>query len=241
MAEVLITIGIIGIIAEMTIPSLMVSIQRKDTYASLQKALSVLNQAAAIIRQNNGGDMTDAVVSGDTQNQDYANLFAAQMKVVKQCKGSDDATNCYLGASDNLYNLMMDTEYGYYATGKTNLFSDYPVLVTPDGFTYTFIALDTHCESLKYQRIRTDPASGEMCLQINVDVNGVKPPNSVGRDIFFISVNKYNVTPYWDMDYYYSNGATTDNSYCDMTNGAQQWGGADCAHRVIEQLGINYY
>lgn len=232
LAEVLITIGIIGIVAQMTIPALVVSVQRKDTYTALQKALSELNQAATIIRQNNGGDFTDVVASGGTQNQDYANLFAAQLNVVKQCSSAADPTNCYLGTSDGVWNLKLDHYYG----AGPNSFSACPILVTADGFAYVFNTWDTHCNALSYQRNSVP----EMCLQINVDINGTKPPNSVGRDIFFISVNKFNVTPFWDMNYY-NNGAHPDNAYCDMTNAGQQWGGADCAHRVIEQRGITYY
>lgn len=233
LAEVLITIGIIGVIAEMTMPPLMVSIQRKDTYASLQKALLVVNQAAANIRQNNGGDMTDVVSSSSPNTDlDYANLFADQLKVIKKCSGGADASNCYLGASDSLYNLKMDEPYG---GGVPNVFSSKPILVTVDGFAYVFNTYDTHCNSTTYQR----NSIGEMCLEINVDLNGTKPPNSVGRDIFFISVNKFNVTPYWAMSYNIPHG--TDNAYCDITNSWQPWGGADCAHMVIEKRGISYY
>lgn len=231
LAEVLITIGIIGVVAEMTIPTLAVSIQRKDAYASLQKAISVLNQAASNIRLANGGDFTDIVASGATQDQDYANLFAAQLKVIKQCSNATDPANCYLGPSDGVWNLKLDH---YYGTGP-NSFSACPILVTADGFAYIFNTWDTHCNSTAYQRNTV----GEMCLQINVDINGTKPPNSVGRDIFFISVNKFNVTPYWAMNYDIPNGY--DNAYCDITNSGQQWGGADCAHMAIEKRGITYY
>ena len=45
LAEVLITLGIIGIVATLTIPSLINNYQKKQTVTKLQKAISVLNQA----------------------------------------------------------------------------------------------------------------------------------------------------------------------------------------------------
>lgn len=45
LAEVLITLGIIGIVAAMTLPALINKYQQKQTITQLQKVYSVLNQA----------------------------------------------------------------------------------------------------------------------------------------------------------------------------------------------------
>jgi prepilin-type N-terminal cleavage/methylation domain-containing protein len=45
LAEVLITLGIIGVVATLTIPGLIGNYQKKQTVTSLKKAYSVLNQA----------------------------------------------------------------------------------------------------------------------------------------------------------------------------------------------------
>ena len=45
LAEVLITLGIIGIVAAMTIPTLIAEQQKKQTVAKLQRALGIMNQA----------------------------------------------------------------------------------------------------------------------------------------------------------------------------------------------------
>ena len=41
LAEVLITLGIIGVVAAMTMPILYTNIQKKTTVAKLQKAISI--------------------------------------------------------------------------------------------------------------------------------------------------------------------------------------------------------
>lgn len=47
LSEVLITLGIIGIVAAMTLPSLVGKYQKKVTVAKLQKIYTILNQALA--------------------------------------------------------------------------------------------------------------------------------------------------------------------------------------------------
>lgn len=45
LAEVLITLGIIGVVAAITIPNLMTHFQQEQTVTKLKKAYSVINQA----------------------------------------------------------------------------------------------------------------------------------------------------------------------------------------------------
>ncbi len=45
LSEVLITIGIIGLVAAMTMPGVIKNYQRKETETRLQRAYSIINQA----------------------------------------------------------------------------------------------------------------------------------------------------------------------------------------------------
>ena len=45
LAEILITLGIIGVVAAMTIPSIIIDYQKKHTVEALKKAYSTLDQA----------------------------------------------------------------------------------------------------------------------------------------------------------------------------------------------------
>ena len=45
LAEVLITLGIIGVVSAMTIPNLIAKYQKEQTVVKLKKAISILNQA----------------------------------------------------------------------------------------------------------------------------------------------------------------------------------------------------
>jgi len=54
LAEVLITLGIIGVVAALTMPSLITNYQKKQTVVRLQKAYSALSQAVKLSQAQNG-------------------------------------------------------------------------------------------------------------------------------------------------------------------------------------------
>ena len=58
LAEVLITLGIIGIVAAITLPSLIQNYQKKETVAKLKRVYSVLQQAT-LSAQNDYGEVND--------------------------------------------------------------------------------------------------------------------------------------------------------------------------------------
>ena len=77
LAEVLITLGIIGVVAAMTMPSLMQNYKRQQATARIKKFVSVINQAL-ISAENDLGAREDWVIEGDAStegNSDYAYNF----------------------------------------------------------------------------------------------------------------------------------------------------------------------
>ena len=77
LAEVLITLGIIGVVAAMTMPSLMQNYKRQQATARIKKFVSVIDQAL-ISAENDLGPREDWVIEGDAStegNSDYAYNF----------------------------------------------------------------------------------------------------------------------------------------------------------------------
>ena len=73
LAEVLITLGIIGVVAAMTMPSLMQHYKRQQATARIKKFVSVINQAL-ISAENDLGAREDWVI-GEMDNSDSAYNF----------------------------------------------------------------------------------------------------------------------------------------------------------------------
>ncbi len=89
LAEVLITLVIIGVIAAMTVPSFMQSTEKKETIVALKKAHSVIGQALQKMTYNNGyavGDYDFLYKDSDT----FIDEMEKVVNVVKTGRGLPD-------------------------------------------------------------------------------------------------------------------------------------------------------
>lgn len=97
LAEVLITLGIIGVVAAMTIPTLMNSTGSSEYKSGMKKLLSVLNQAITINVAIDGNDFS-ALNSGNTANSaTILSLYTTRMSL----QSTTDAAVSNLGAAFN--------------------------------------------------------------------------------------------------------------------------------------------
>ena len=90
LAEVLITLGIIGVVAAMTIPTLMNKTSEAQFRTGYKKILSTLSQAVNMSMAMDNTDFSDfdATGTGSTDNSIY-NMFNTRMSVLKTAM--DDA------------------------------------------------------------------------------------------------------------------------------------------------------
>lgn len=158
LAEVLITLGIIGVVAAMTMPTLMNSTQGAQYKAAYKKALSALSQAITL------NVALDEVDFGDLQGTGIKDVLKSRMNVVRTVGTGEDSfgTNEYSfttvdGAAtpgnNNVTLFMNDGIMFSYDTTKANTCSDDPTLAG-----HTFNKKD--CSGF-------------------VDVNGTRGPNKV--------------------------------------------------------------
>ena len=106
LAEVLVTLMIIGVIAAMTIPSLMQSTAQQEFRAAFKKAVSMINQAVTLNYALDGRDATDYSTSN------FISLMTQRLNVM-----SMDGTNAMYTA-DGMWFSTSTTQAGG-ATGTT--------------------------------------------------------------------------------------------------------------------------
>ena len=159
LAEVLITLGIIGVVAAMTMPTLLNSTQGAQYRTAYKKALSVLSQAVVLNVALDDYDLAQASVTGSTDGTSASvyNLFNNRMNVARVCDGECDSDNDQWEANNN-----GDIEFG--ADGNYTFFFN-------DGIALTFDADAANCT----EGNATDPTVTQ-CLGA-IDVNGAKNPN----------------------------------------------------------------
>lgn len=177
-AEVLIVIAIIGMIAEMTIPSLMQNVKKQEYSARLQKTYTIFNQVLIKIAADNGciGDLACTGIFEGTDAQLYDKI-TPYFKIIKQCRDVACGVNNVATRYDNTTKI-----------GTTNVT---PSFILTDG---THIGIESaslfndNCvDNLSTPGIQN--AYSKTCALVTIDVNGpTKAPNAFGRDIFFFFI-----------------------------------------------------
>ncbi len=173
LAEVLITLGIIGVVAAMTLPSLINNYQKKETISKLKKVYAMLcNTTSMAVAEY--GDTYGWEVGNNLNwatSKDFAEKYMIPyLKVAKVCENNSTSDCNYPikrlnGQSFNNYESFVPS-YRFYLV---------------DG---TFVCVVAN---------RTYPNLHDKLVQIIFDINGPKNPNKVGKDIFFL---EYFVKPH---------------------------------------------
>ncbi len=159
LAEVLITLGIIGVVAAMTMPTLMNSTNGAQYKTAYKKALSVLSQAVVLNVALDDYDMSQATVTDGTATNGSSaslyNLFNNRMNVVKTSSGATDDTGWESGTA----------QFGSKGSGNYTLFFN-------DGIVFTFPKNGSNCTE------GNATTTEDKCYGV-IDVNGEKNPNKV--------------------------------------------------------------
>lgn len=173
LAEVLITLAIIGVVAAITIPSLNYKINKQDTVAKIKKAYSILSQATQNINNDCGGSIANCVTdpnaadNDDTTRREVAALYKTKLQVIKDCTGT--TKGCF---ADSIYKYLNNTDYINYETVN---FCSHSRLLLNDGIAVCFDW--------------GGPASGSL-YSIHLDINGPQLPNQLGKDVFSFNYNQ---------------------------------------------------
>ena len=161
LAEVLITLGVIGVVAAVTMPTLIKNYQKKQTATQLKKAYSELSQAISVAQKDLGlmedWDFANFPTDADRVQYFYDNALKPNLKIVKYCAPSSN--DCW---EDDSYTLT-GTKY----TPLNNAIQGHNSFITASGYS-VFYWLH----------------GGGTGGWFFVDLNGKKKPNMLGKDVF---------------------------------------------------------
>lgn len=162
LAEVLITLGIIGVVAAMTMPTLMNSTQGAQYKAAYKKALSALSQAVVLNVALDDYNFADL----DADNYTLTDMLSSRMNVVRTETGSNNIKN---GDKDYKVTTTTGTHEGAQgveiAATNTTLFFN-------DGIMFSFPTEAKNCS-------KDDTTGSTTPCYGFIDVNGVKAPNKM--------------------------------------------------------------
>lgn len=179
LAEVLITLVVIGIIATVTVPSILQSTERQEFISKLKKANSVLHQGLSAIARESGyplGDYTFLI-----EEKIFLDEFSKVTNVIRTCESIRD---CYGQDEFKRYSFLNGSP-------ADNAFIDGKTVITTDGIAYTY-ALEPF---LNFGIAEEDYVN--QIASIVVDVNTAeRKPNRAGMDVFmFYLINGKGIVP----------------------------------------------
>lgn len=171
LAEVLITLGIIGVVAAMTMPSLIQNYQEKATVTKLKKCYSLVSQAYVSILNDEGG--SDTLQAGD--DLEMMEKFGKYLKYQKTCGRNK---GCFPNVT---YKSVTGNGYSKWEDDTT----DRSRAILTDG---TLIMFNKNA-------MWGGNEGNYLYAQIYVDINGFKGPNQLGRDFFYFYINPEKIVP----------------------------------------------
>ena len=205
LAEVLITLGIIGVVAAMTMPTLINNINKKHWITGYKKAFSELSQIHQLLNSETGGSYM--AECNDFDDVCLKNLFAEKMKVVEYCKetvpNKCQESSTYLNGKTRGINQTTDVN------------DTWPTIVTASGYSVKFRFHINDCEDYSDNY----PTQLPTCGWMQIDVNGLKRPNVVGKDIYFLNIYKNKLSPRYINDLNISESYETLKEDCENGEG----------------------
>ena len=169
LAEVLITLSIIGIVAALTIPGLVKQYKDKEVVTKLRSTFNTLTNAIRLAEVENG-PVSSWGINGLTEKTSLlvAEKLKPHLKIAEDC-GIDDSTGRCI--YNDRYKKLNGSQQENYAA--SDIYHAYKILV-PNG-----AAIFWH-------------GSGNE-VYFMIDINGNKKPNTWGKDLFSFHINSNGV------------------------------------------------
>ena len=218
LAEILITLGIIGVVAAMTMPVIIQNTRGKALQAQLKKAYSVLSQATQQF-------ITDEAQIPNPQNfADPENQFFKPL-----AKYFNGGSYCSKSDCQDIYDKIISSYKNY---PKNNVLNGTGSMENclDDGFIMTNDAM-----LIVFDR----GTCGVDRFLFTIDVNGYnKPPNALGHDFFVFEINPETgaVMPEGGVGTKYDN----DNTRCSIKNSHGVSGTACTSKALIDKEYFNH-
>lgn len=218
LAEVLITLGIIGVVAALTIPAILVQNRERENTAKLKKVYSTMTQAyTRAVTEFGTPDFWDLTAKdSDAGAKNMVEILSPYFNVNKMCSAD---FNCWPDVTTIQLNRTSDDNF------KTN--SKYAAFTINDGSHFAFNVESPDCSAV----FGTVKSLQHVCATFTVDVNGSKNPNQMGYDIFKFYVTKFGLQPY---------GSEQDTQYTFADNCSPANNGYGCAAWVIFKGNMDY-
>ena len=197
LAEVLITLGIVGVVAALTLPALLTNVQSKIRAEQIRSAkykFSLATEKMARLNLIGPYDSTDA----------FVDELQKHLKISKRCNASNlrgcwpyDTVDLGNGKTWNIADTKTGKNLGMNTDSKNDYSSDNVGIVTADGVPM-ILSYNKKCqaidslEKLTWSTTDNKPETNDSasCVAAVFEVNGHSKPNRLSNDVVLFNANK---------------------------------------------------
>lgn len=166
LAEVLVTLGIIGVVSALTVPALMRNHQKTTYVTQLHKVYNEVSQAAQmVLTDSNAVSLKESRL----KRSGIENFLRTYFKTTKVCLGGT-ADECFASEYANITGSTIRTRGIIGSTGVNN----------PSAAAILASGASIYIE----YNGGSDDSGAEILYRVVTDVNGPQGPNILGRDLF---------------------------------------------------------
>lgn len=188
LAEVLVTLTIIGVVASITVPTLSHNATKHATINILKTTYSILSQAIQSAQRENG-NISEWLSDNELGTKEGTIIVAENLKpffkISVDCKTKDEKNECvkkdpYLRLNGNAHDIDYASNELYYK-----------------------LRLNNGTSVWWRTSLGEEIASGDY-LYVFVDTNGIAKPNKWGKDLFMFTYNNEKLIPAGSPNGYYN-------------------------------------
>ncbi|MGN0031992.1 MAG: type II secretion system protein [Candidatus Gastranaerophilaceae bacterium] len=229
LAEVLITIGIIGIVAALTIPTLLNTYKEKVIVNKLLEVYSILSQGYKMSIEDNGPiSCWNLPTDKNTSREMIMEKFLPYIKSYLVCDG--DKVKC----EKSIMHLDLQGK-------NTNVSVPYNIIIgnttrinidNTGGFS-TYLSETRDCNGDGGCYINGTEMATPHTIMVNVTGKTNRP--RWGEDLFVFAILDRGIVPYGDVGWQKQKGCNPE-----YEGSAGWWSGTTCAGYVIKHKNLNY-
>ena len=245
LAEVLITLGIIGIVAAMTMPTLISKHEKKVYGTKLIQTYSILNQGFRAYLGQNETDLLSQTPAFDSIHNSAVSSCDPENWDNPACKEFvDEMSKIFNGIHLNKTGVVT---YKYLKANGTGTRGPWSFTLNNGAVMYIGVSKNYNTTGRLAQVKQYGTKLTTSVAYLDIDINGAKKPNRWGRDFFEFQVSDEGIViPEGGKDYSVFRNGNLDSMWNSQylywgckpeTTSPRGWG---CGARVIEEGGMYY-
>jgi len=176
LSEVLITVGIIGVISALTVPTLVKNYQTKAQAIQLRKVVSEIENAVdMLITEEGKTSLANTTIARDGGVDDF---IRTHFKTIKTCS-SGNTNECF--ANENYISINGDGSSPFRCDGNSYILANSAAICAN---RVREISVETAGGAVANQFVTARGIN----IELYIDTNGAQAPNIGGRDMFHVYI-----------------------------------------------------